>query len=546
MKQVPNHSTIRVHPRSSASKRIVLMLTLFLLLACNFANEVLRSGTADLSGVDRDSTLYLSSGQPRTLDPATTLGGPDSALGHIFSGLTTLDTNLQVQPDLAAGWTVSEDGLTYTFYLRKNAVFHDGRSVTAQDVIFSWERAADPDTGSDTALNYLGDIVGVNEMLNGRSDHIQGLRAVDDHTLAVQLTAPAVYFLAKLAYPVAFVVDEANVRQADWEHQPNGTGPFKLVTWEDDELILLARHEPYYGAAAQVAHVVLDLGASLPLAQYENGEIDLVGIGGTTLERARDPNSPFYDQLVTGVSMCTSTIGLNNHMPPFDDVRVRQAFNYALDKELLIDTFSNGNALMATGSLPPGMPGFNGGLAGYPFDPEKARALLAEADYTNMDDFPTLTYSTSGYGDVGGYVTAVITLWQEELGVTIQPEVIDPFLFYDELYAGNVGHLYSSGWCADYPDPQNFLDILYHSGSNQNIGGYSNVEIDALLEQARVERDTTSRLALYAEIERRLVDDAPVVFVSWGLTAVLISPDLQNFELTPLGVSQWHKVRIER
>ncbi|MCP5097288.1 MAG: peptide ABC transporter substrate-binding protein, partial [Chloroflexi bacterium] len=453
------HSIIQILPRLSASNIFFFFFTMVFLLGCNFANELLRSGSG-LSGVDRDDAIFLSSGQPRTLDPATTLGGPSGALGHIFSGLTTLDTNLQVQPDLAAGWTVSDDGLTYTFYLRKNAVFHDGRSVTAQDVIYSWERAADPDTGSDTANTYLGDIEGVNDKLNNRSSAIQGLRAVDDHALEVRLTAPVVYFLAKLAYPVAYVVDEANVSQSDWEHRPNGTGPFKLATWEDDALILLERHDQYYGEPAQVAHVVFDLGANLPLSQYENGDIDFVGIGGGTLERARDPNSPFYDQLQTGVSMCTTTIGLNTQLPPFDDVRVRQAFNYALDKELLINTFSNGNGLPATGSLPPGMPGFTGETEGYPFDPEQARQLLTEAGYTNMDTFPVLTYSTSGYGDAGGYVTAVITLWQEHLGVTIQPEVVDPFIFYDELYGGNVGHIYSSGWCADYPDPQNFLDIL--------------------------------------------------------------------------------------
>lgn len=531
----------------SAPLRLLLFVAVVLLLLnCKFADQLLRSGASDLSGVDRNSAVYLSGGQPRTLDPATTLGGPDGPLGHIFSGLTTLDTNLQVQPELAAGWTVSDDGLVYTFYLRKNAVFHDGRSVTAQDVIFSWERATAPETGSDTAQTYLGDIDGVTDRLNGRTDQIRGLQALDDYTLEVRLEAPVVYFLAKLAYPVAYVVDEENVRQSDWEHQPNGTGPFALITWQDDELLVLARNPLYYGELPQVQHVVYDLGPNLPLSQYETGEIDLVGIGGPSLERARDPNSPLYDQLQTGVGMCTSTIGLNNQRPPFDDGRVRQAFNYALDKELLIDTFSNGNGLVATGPLPPGMPGFTGNNAGYPFDPERARQLLAEAGYTHPGDLPVLTYSTSGYGDASGYVTAVITMWQQNLGVTIVPDVIEPFTYYDELYGGHVGHIYSSGWCADYPDPQNFLDILYHSTSRQNVGGYANADVDALLEQARVERDQEMRLALYAEIERQLIADAPVVFVSYGETAVLVSPHLENYVLTPIGVPQWHRVRLNR
>ncbi|MCP5101554.1 MAG: peptide ABC transporter substrate-binding protein [Chloroflexi bacterium] len=536
----------RLNLRSPFGSLVLLGTVLLLFLGCRLFEGALQSGVANLEGIDRETAVSLSGSQPRTLDPATTLGGPSGPLGHIFNGLTTLDTNLQVQPELAAGWTVSEDGLTYTFYLRKDALFHNGRSVTAQDVIFSWERAADPATGSDTVQTYLGDIAGVEEKLNGRSDQISGLRSIDEHTLEVRLTAPVVYFLAKLAYPVGYVVDQENVRQSDWEHQPNGSGPFRLMSWEDDQLLILARNEQYFGQVAQIEHVVYDLGPNLPLSQYETGEIDLVGIGGPTLERARDPNSPFADQLQTGVGMCTTTIGLNNQLPPFDDVRVRQAFNYALDKELMVDAFANGNGLVATGSLPPGMPGFTGQTSGYPFNLEKARQLLADAGYENLADFPILTYSTSGYGDAGGYVTAVITQWQQNLGVTIQPQVIEPYQFYDELYAGNVGHIYSSGWCADYPDPQNFLDILYHSQSRQNVGGYANPTIDTMLEQARIERDINTRLALYADIERDIVADAPVVFVSHGLTAVLVSPDLQNYILTPIGVRQWNHVSISR
>ncbi len=206
--------------------------------------------------VNREDAIFLRGGQPRTLDPALTYGGPSAALGHIFSGLVTLDSDLQVQPDLAGGWTVSEDGLTYTFYLRKNVVFHNGRSLTANDIIYSWERAADPATGSDTALTYLGDIAGVSDKLTGDADRISGLRTIDEHTLEVKLVAPVIYFLAKLAYPVAFIVDEENVSQSNWEHEPNGTGPFRLQEWRDDEIMVLARFEQFYREPAHVAHLV--------------------------------------------------------------------------------------------------------------------------------------------------------------------------------------------------------------------------------------------------------------------------------------------------
>jgi oligopeptide transport system substrate-binding protein len=530
-------------------KLIYFAAAAFLLMSCQLfslaAPQANRRYTAE--GVDIKDAIILQSQQPQTLDPAKTLGGPDGALGHIFSGLTVLDTDLQVLPDLAGGWTVSDDGLLYTFFLRENALFHDGTPITAKDVIYSWERATDSNIGSDTAQTYLGDIAGVREKLSGQAEQISGLRAINDHTLEVRLTAPTVTFLAKLAYPVAYIVDQNNINQARWEHEPNGTGPFKLQTWRDDDLLILARNEHYYLEPAKVSHIVFDLGPGLALSRYETGEIDLVGIDSGTLERVLDPNNPLSGDLHTVVGMCTSTIGLNNQLAPFDDLRVRQAFSHALDKERLIETFADGNALPAGGPLPPGMPGY-GGLDGesYPFDPQKARQLLAEAGYEDPSELGPLTFTTQGYDDIGPYITAIITLWQETLGVTIEPVMLEPFTYYDELFAGKAGHFYSSGWCADYPDPQNFLDVLYHSDSTQNLSGFSDPEIDFLLEEARGESDVAARLAMYQEAERRIVAQAPVIFTSHGLSAVLVNPEMHGYELTSIGVPQWHKVEVHR
>lgn len=525
-----------------------LTTAVLLLLSCQLPNYLLSDGASDplaAHDVDRANAIVLSSGQPRTLDPARTYGGPDDALGAIFSGLVTLDQQLQVQPDLAAGWQISADGRLYTFYLRQHAVFHDGRPVTAQDVIFSWERATDPATGSDTAQTYLGDIEGVAEKLAGTAVSISGLRAVDEHTLEVRLTAPVVYFLEKLAYPVAFVVDRDNVAQRDWEHQVNGTGPFMLQTWRDDDILILARNDYFYRAPANISHLVYLLGPNLPLSLYEQGQIDLVGVGGDTLARVQDPNDPLAADLRQAASLCTSVIGLNNRLPPLDDVRVRQALAYALDREKLVNIFWRDSGLLAAGTLPPGLPGYGGATEPLPFDPARARALLAEAGYADPADLGALTYYTAGYDTVGGLVTAVITLWQETLGINIEPVLIDPYTYNEQLYAGDIGHFFASGWCADYPDPQNFLDILYHSGSGQNLSGYANAQVDDLLEQARVERDTAARLALYAQVEQQLVADVPVIFLAHGVTAVLVKPRVQNYVLTPLGVAQWDQVRLE-
>lgn len=527
------------HHRSNLRPAIGLAL-MWLVVACNLTLPARDDNPAAGDGVRRDQAIFLSASQPETLDPARTHGGAGSIAGHIFSGLVTLDPTLNVQPDLAAGWQVSADGTRYTFYLHPNARFHDGRPVTAQDVIFSWERAVSPALGSDTALTYLSDIVGVVEMATGQATHIRGLRALDDRTLEVQVDAPKPYFLAKLTFPAAFVVDRENVDRPNWEYRPNGSGPFKLQAWRDDDIIILARNDASYGQVAQVRHVVYLLGADLPLSLYENDRIDLTDIGGSTLERARDPNNPWSQELQIGPSLCTSYIGFNTRIPPFDDVRVRRAFTDGLDRPRLVESLYGSDGLPAAGILPPGLPGYTARPAPS-FDPARARALLAEAGYTSL---PTLTFTASGYDEVGPLVTAAISLWEEALGVQIEVQLVDPYTYLDELYAGRSGHFFTAGWCADYPDPENFLDALFHTGSAQNLGAYSRPAVDARLEAARVEPDVTQRLAAYAEVETLILEDAPVVVLAHGLNSILVKPRVQGFSLAPISVTQWQRVRL--
>ncbi|MDX1615497.1 MAG: ABC transporter substrate-binding protein, partial [Candidatus Promineifilaceae bacterium] len=334
--------------------------------------------------------------------------------------------------------------------------------------------------------------------------------------------------------------------EPDWERQPNGTGPFTLQSWEDDQILILARHEAYYGRQPDLSHVAHFLGAAIPLSLYERDQIDLVGVGGGNLERAQDPNSPLNADLRLGVNMCTSYVTFDVTRPPFDDALVRQAFNYALDRQRLATGLYQGNVLPAGGLLPPGMPGYTGDVGGYDYDPEIARDLLRQAGYASGADLPPMTYSTAGYGSPGGLVTAIITMWQEALDVTVEPVLIDPFTYLDEIYAGNIGNIFTQGWCADYPDPENFLDVLFHSQSQQNLGGYASPSLDALVEEARVETDVTRRLALYQQAEQVLVDDAPAVFLNHSESAVLVKPWVRNYTLTPLGVAQWQYVELER
>lgn len=471
----------------------------------------------------------------RDYDPATTYSSGDKL---VFSGLVSLDPHLNITPDLAETWEVSADGTVYTFHIRENAKFHDGRDVTAQDVLFSWERAASPDLASDTVLTYLGDIVGVREMNIGAADSISGVKVLDEKTLQVTIDAPKPYFIMKLTFPTAFVVDKNNVSLGEeWVLQPNGTGPYKLTEWKSYEYILYEANQDFYLGAPSIPYVVIRLYAGDDVRLFETGEIDVAGVGLYSVERMLDPTEPLSANLVTGVDLCTSYVVFDATRPPFDDVNVRKAFSMAFDRQRYIDVLYRGLALPAEGLYPPGLPGFSYDLEGLPYDPQEARALLQQSKYGGPEGLPEIVYTNAGIGSyIGGTVSALAEMWEQNLGVTIKVENLDYNFYYEQVFSGNHGQIFDGGWCADYPDPENFADVLFHSGVPQNHGGYSNPELDTLLEAARIEPDVTKRIAMYQEAERIIVDDAPVLFTTHSLSFQLIQPYVKGFTFTPISI----------
>ena len=489
-----------------------------------------------LFGISRSDALILSGGEStngREYDPATTHGSGDKL---VFSGLVALDPKLNLISDLAGSWDVT-DGVTYTFHLRPDARFHNGKPVTAQDVVYSWERAADPKTKSDTVLTYLGDIVGVKEMNSGKADHISGLKVIDAHTLQVTIDAPKPYFLLKLTYPVAFVVDMQNVAAGDeWWRTPNGTGPYRLARWDSFKLMLYERNDDYYLEPPKIPYVIVQLFSGVGLRLYESNEIDLTGISNRDVPRFLDPKEPLSADLRSGVGLCTGYVVFDVKQPPFDDPKVRQAFTLAFDRQKYLDVVLHGIGLPAEGLYPPGLPGYNVDLKGLPYDPERARQLLKESKYA--DNMPPIVYTDGGSGsDIGGDVAALAQMWQQTLGITLTVENIEPDKYSDELHAGRHGQLFSLGWCADYPDPENFADALFHTGAQQNLGNYSNPELDTILEQARVEQNVTKRMQLYQQAEQIIVDDAPVLFTTHSLSYVLVKPHIQGYVFTPIDIA---------
>ncbi len=524
---------------------LVLVASLLVFILPNAVCQPVQQGVPVPAGEEEVLSLYGV--DPLTLDPA--VSGEMTSHEYVmqlFNGLVRLDDNLKPVPDIARKWQVSDDGRTYTFYLRDDVRFHDGREVTAGDFKYSWERACDPETGSLTAATYLSDIVGVKDMLAGKTKEISGVRVVDDYTLQVTIDMPKSYFLSKMTYPTAFVVDRANVETGDeWWRHPNGTGPFKLRQWDENQLLVLERNELYYGEPAKVNFVVFQLWGGIPMNMYETGEIDATGINISYVDKVMDKAGPFYKELTVTPELSFHYIGFNTTKPPFDDVNIRRAFSQAIDKDKLVSLVFRDMVQRADGILPPGMPGFNKDLSGLGYDVSEAKRLVRESRYGDVSNLPPITITTSGRGGlISQGLEAIINEWRQNLGVEVTVRQLEPERFMYHLKEEKDDMFYI-GWVADYPHPQDFLDILFHSGAENNYGNYSHPGVDTLLEVAGMEPDNDLSLELYQQAEQLLVEDAACLPLWFGKNYVLVKPYIKGYELNPLGIAMLDKVSIE-
>lgn len=502
-----------------------------------------------------EQVLNVPGGDPPTLDPHLS-GDATSAeyVVEIFSGLVTFDRELEIVPDLAESWEVSDDGTVYTFFLRQDARFHNGKPVRAQDFKWSVERACDFRTRSTTADTYLGDIVGCRDMLRGNANQVEGVQVVDDYTLEITIDQPRVYFLAKLTYPTAYVLDQENVERGGrtWTDNPNGTGPFKLAEFRFGELIALERNENYYrDPKPQLERINFVLSGGSRMVMYEQGELDMTAVGLNDIERVTDPTNPLNSELLTVESMGIFYIGLNVEQPPFDDMKVRQAFNYALDRQRIIDVVYKETVPVAWGIVPPTMPNYeNPDLKPLEYDPEKAQELIAESKYGDVSEFPDITFHALGAGGATGRVIeAIVASYEENLGVQVEVQQTDWATFLSDLNRpDNPNQMWGgeAGWIADYPDPHDFLDILFRCGSFQNHTGYCNPEVDELLDQAASEEDRERREALYRQVEQIAIEEAPWVPLFFEVEYWLIKPYVMDAYLPPMVVPKYQYYYLER
>jgi len=490
--------------------------------------------------------------EPPFLDPALATDGTSlQPIRQIFVGLVRFDKDLKVIPWAADSWDVSPDGRTYTFHIHKGIKWHDGQGeVTAQDFKYSIERTIKK-RESTVSMLYLGDIVGAQKLLDGEVESLESVKVVDPNTLAITIDAPKAYFLGKLVYPTSYAVKKDAVEKGgdSWSSKPEtviGAGPFKLTEWTHDQRLVLTRFDDYWEGKAPLTRIEMPIvkDENTRMSLYEKGDLDLVDVPSGQLDRVKGDAS-LSKQLISYARLSIYYLAMNQAKPPFDKKEVREAFNHAVNKQQLTDVALKGLLTPADGIVPPGMPGHNDHLKPLGFDANQAKELLGKAGYPDGRGFPPVTLVTrQGAGTYKKIAETLTGVYKQSLGLDLTVEEMEWGAFLAQVQRGNAPPAYVLAWGADYPDPQNFLDILFHTGSKNNRTNYHNEAVDQVLDQAATESDFNKRMSLYNQAEQMIVDDTPWVPLAYGQSWVLQRDYVQGAERTPMGLLYYYSIKL--
>ena len=482
--------------------------------------------------------LYLRlNNNPTTLDPAliTDVQGGGIA-AKLFNGLVRFNENLDIVPDIARSWTLSADQTTYTFRLRHEATFSNGRKVTAGDVKYSFERVLRPETRAPLTW-VLDKIEGAADVIAGKQTEVPGIRASNDHTLIIKLDKPFGPFLPLLAMTTAYIVPREEVERLgpDFGMHPVGSGPFTMNEWKHGQHLILTARDEYFEGHPKLKGIFYrvipeDLTAVL---EFETGRLDVLLI--PTSEYRRYTTDPAWRELIYGKPGLNSYyLGLNCTRPPFSDMRVRQAVNYAIDRRHILNTVFEKRGVLATGPIPPGL--WKNSILpleakGYPYDPEKAKTLIREA---GAEGATVKIFITNDVEVLD--VIEVIQQYLEKAGLRVKIVQLDWSALKHAVNAGEPDAFWLSWW-ADYPDPENFLFPLFHSasvGSGGNRTRCLDPELDRIIEIAQRTMDERQRFRLYRQAENRIILDAPWVFMWHRADYFVIQPWVRNFKIYPI------------
>ncbi len=488
--------------------------------------------SAPAIGAESDRPVRILSGGAATLDPAEAGdAGSANVIGQLYETLTSFDTTLTLRPALAESWDIQDGGRRIVFKLRDGLTFSDGTPLTGDDVVRSWMRIIDPANPSPL-VSLMSDVEGAMAYARGQSSDPSsvGLHA-DGQEVTVDLNRPAADFVTVVASPTFSVVPPG------MDDDPDVTAPGSFVSSggytlasTDPRTTTLAANPHYWAGEPPIKEVQLvqDIEGRSPIEDYEAGRLDYLPLGDF------DASWIAYDRelgpdLREVPALAVQYYGFDTTRPPFDDVKVRQAFGAAVDWRRIAALGTASPEDVATSMVPPGMPGRSDRDFLPVHDPEKARRLLSEAGYPGGQGFPEVTMLTGG----GLFDEALVTELERELGIDIKSETMGNG-YFDRLN-NDPPQIWSLSWIADYPGPNDFLGVLLGSDASNNYGGWSSPEFDAAIADAGAATDPDDIRAAFDRAEEIVQRDVPVVPVSYGTGWALSRPELLGADQNGLG-----------
>ena len=508
-------------------RRILLGLTFFALTGCAETD-------------DKSSLNYFFTYDPRSLDPALSTDVPTGeVVALLFDNLTQFDPDARLVPGLARSWETDAKGQRYTFHLRQNARFHDGRPVKAADVRASLLRALAPGTTGGRSWP-LYPIRGARAYAGGKAKDVEGLTLPDDSTVVMDLEEPLNVFPKLLAMPVAAIVPAPTA--ADFDQQPNGSGPWKFVSWSHDDAIVLARNENYWGGPPKSDTLRIRI-IPEPLtqaAEYEAGHLSVVEVPIGETRRWQDSRAA---ELQRRPALRDLYVAINTTRGPLKDVRVRRALNYAIDVPTLLTTLFAGRGVRSAGSLPPGIAGYDSTRHGYAYDPAKAKQLLAEAGYPH--GFAIKLWRTQR-AELARLAQSIQQAFAE---VGVSAEIVERDASSARAAVRNgEADLFLTDWYADYPDPENFNYPLFHSRNKGPGGNYAFLAdpgLDSMISRGRSTTNEAEKTRLARDIDARVFDLAPWIFLWFPVDVWATQPDLKGWRI-PLVFTGQRWMQAER
>lgn len=476
---------------------------------------------------------YRINVNPTTLDPALIVdvtGG--SIAAKLFNGLVKIGDDLRVQPDIAEDWSVSSDGLRYTFHIRKGVLFSNNQEVKADDIVYSFTRILDTKNRSPHTW-VLEKIQGAYDFMKGDTEDVKGLKVKDDYTIEVWLEKPFSPFLNLLTMTAAYIVPKKEVLRLGhkFSSHPIGTGPFVLKSWLQNQEIKLEKREDYFDTSANVAGIIYrvipeDLTA---VTEFEIGNIDVLTIPASEYSRYR--NDPEKNKLISSVQgLNTYYIGLNCSKEPFNNPEVRRAINYSIDRKKILNTLYERRGRLASGPVPDTMREWDLHEV-YEYNPKKSRELIKKEGVGGT----TVNFYVTADREVVD-IAEVIQSYIQSVGFVVRIKQLEWSAYIESLNRGEADMFYMSWW-ADYPDPENFLFPLFHSsnfGPAGNRARYCNPEVDSLIERSHYASNKEMRNKFYQQAEKIIISDAPWVFLWYRTDFTIRQPWIRNYKIYPI------------